>query len=49
MPGLKGYTFYDEELTGARQVLFNSFIRVPVFLEKNYTLAHLNIQNMLKY
>ncbi len=46
LPGLKGYTFYNEDLTGARQIIVTSETRIPIFLEKNYTFAHLNIQNM---
>jgi hypothetical protein len=46
LPGLKGYTFYNEYLTGTQQIILTSETRMPIFLEKNYTFAHLNIQNM---
>ena len=46
LPGLKGYTFYNEDLTGSRQIIMTSETRIPIFLEKNYAIAHLNIQNM---
>ena len=46
LPGLKGYTFYNEDLTGSRQIIVTSETRIPIFLEKNYAVAHLNIQNM---
>ena len=46
LPGLKGYTFYNEDLTGSRQIIVTSETRIPIFLEKNHAIAHLNIQNM---
>ena len=45
LPGLKGYTFYDEELTGPNYVIGTASIRFPLFLEKNLTFAQFNMQN----
>ena len=35
MPGIKGYTFYEETLTGPYYFIGTSVIRLPIFLEKN--------------
>ena len=46
LTGLRGYTFYDESLSGTQLFLSSSSIRVPLFMEKNYKLFHLLIQNL---
>ena len=46
LPGVKGYTFYHEELSGPALLLSTRSIAVPIFLEKNYKLMHLLLQNL---
>ena len=46
LTGIKGYTFYDEGLSGTQLFLSSSSIRLPLFMEKNYKLFHLLIQNL---
>jgi len=46
LPGIKGYTFYEESLTGPYYFVATAAIRLPVFLEKNYTWAQFNMQNL---
>ena len=46
LPGIKGYTFYDSTLTGKNLFINNFTLRVPVLLEENYKLIHLNLQNI---
>ena len=46
LPGIKGYTFYNEELTGTNQIIISTSNRFPVFKEQSYVFANLNIQNM---
>jgi len=45
--GVKGYTFYEESLTGPNQVIFSNTIRVPVFTERNYEFLNFSIQNFV--
>ena len=46
LTGVKGYTFYEETLSGTEIALLSNAIRVPLFLEKNYKILHLLIQNL---
>tara|TARA_Y100000996_G_scaffold400108_1_gene369789 strand:+ start:533 stop:3547 length:3015 start_codon:yes stop_codon:yes gene_type:complete len=46
LPGVKGYTFYHEELSGPGLFLSTRSISMPVFLEKNYKFMHLLFQNL---
>ena len=46
LTGIRGYTFYEETLSGTEMALFSNTIRLPLFLEKNYKLLHLLIQNL---
>jgi len=46
LPGVKGYTFYDDELNGSYLWVNTGTVRFPIFLEKSYPLLHMNIQNM---
>ncbi len=46
LPGIKGYTFYDDGLNGPYLWINTAVVRIPVFLEKSYPVLHLNIQNM---
>jgi len=45
LPGLKGYTFYEESLTGPYYFVGTAALRLPLFVEKNYTWAQFNMQN----
>ena len=44
--GIKGYTYYDSTLTGPFYFIGTTSIRFPLFLERNYTLAQFNFQNL---
>ncbi len=46
LTGVKGYTFYEESLSGTQLFVSSSVLRAPVFLEKNYKFFHLLIQNL---
>lgn len=46
LPGLKGYTFYNEDLHGPYLWVNTGIVRFPLFMEKSYSLAHMNFQNM---
>ena len=46
LPGIKGYTFYEESLTGPHYFIGTASLRLPLFLEKNFTLAQFNMQNL---
>ncbi|RMZ49724.1 hypothetical protein EB821_01240 [Candidatus Marinimicrobia bacterium PRS2] len=46
LPGIKGYTFYEESLTGPHYFVGTATIRLPLFLEKNITWAQFNMQNI---
>ena len=46
MPGIKGYTFYEESLTGPHYFVGTAALRLPLFLEKNFTWAQFNMQNL---
>ena len=46
LPGIKGYTFYDSTLTGPFYFIATMAVRMPLFLEKDYSILHLNIKNM---
>jgi hypothetical protein len=46
LPGLKGYTFYEESLTGPYYFVGTAALRLPLFLEQNYTWAQFNMQNL---
>tara|TARA_X000001036_G_scaffold317649_1_gene296061 strand:- start:2563 stop:5520 length:2958 start_codon:yes stop_codon:yes gene_type:complete len=46
LTGLRGYTFYDKKLSGTEVCLFTNALRTPIFLEKNYKLLNLLIQNL---
>ena len=35
MPGLKGYTFYDEQISGPIYQIMTTNLRMPVFMNKN--------------
>ena len=35
MPGLKGYTYYDEGLIGSRKLLQSFYFRTPIFTQKS--------------
>ena len=45
LPGIKGYTFYEEALTGPHYFVGTAALRLPLFLEKNFTWAQFNMQN----
>ena len=45
--GLKGYTFYEESLTGPSQFIISNAIRLPVFSEKNYVFKNFTVQNFI--
>ena len=45
--GVKGYTFYDESLTGPSQIIFSNIIRFPIFSEKNYEFLNFSMQNLV--
>ena len=45
LPGLKGFTFYDERLTGSTKAIFSNSIRIPIVKEANYSIGHLVFQN----
>ena len=46
MPGIKGYTFYDSTLTGSSLWINTVSARLPIMLEKNIKMLHLNFQNV---
>ncbi len=46
LPGLKGYTFYEEKLTGPTKMIFSNITRVPVIKEANINIAHMIFQNL---
>ena len=46
LPGIKGYTFYEEELTGPYYFVGTTAIRYPLFMEQNLTGAQFNFQNL---
>ena len=46
LPGMKGYTFYEESLTGPYYFVGTAALRIPLFLEQNYTLGQFNFQNL---
>ena len=46
LPGVKGYTFYHEELSGPALLLATRSLAIPIFLEKSYKFMHLLFQNM---
>ena len=46
LPGIKGYTFYEESLTGPYYFVGTAALRIPLFLEQNYTLGQFNFQNL---
>ncbi len=46
LPGIKGYTFYDSTLTGTNLWVNTISLRIPIFLEENYPVIHLNLQNL---
>ena len=46
LTGVKGYTFYEESLSGTQLLISSSILRFPIFLEKNYKVLHLLIQNL---
>ena len=43
-PGLKGYTYYDEELSVTDFLVVENFIRTFVFKEKSFQLSHIQLQ-----
>ena len=45
--GLKGYTFYEETLTGPKQFIISNTTRLPIFSEKNYVFRNFVIQNFV--
>ena len=45
--GLKGYTFYEESLTGPSQFIISNTIRLPIFHEKNYVFKNFTVQNFI--
>ncbi|MDP6853080.1 MAG: hypothetical protein QF472_03925 [Candidatus Marinimicrobia bacterium] len=46
LPGIKGYTFYEQELTGPYYFVGTTALRYPIFMEKNLTGAQFNFQNL---
>ena len=46
LTGLKGYTFYDSQLTSSNNIIISNYLRVPLFLEKNYKFLHIYFQNL---
>ena len=46
LPGMKGYTFYEESLTGPFYFVGTAALRGPLFLEQNYTWGQFNFQNL---
>ena len=45
--GVKGYTFYEEALTGPTQFVISNTLRFPIFTEKNFVFSNLNFQNFI--
>ena len=45
--GLKGYTFYEESLTGPSKIILSNITRVPLFSGKNYKFLNFDIQNLV--
>ncbi len=45
--GLKGYTFYEESLTGPTKIILSNTTRVPIFTNKNYKFLSFDIQNLV--
>ena len=46
LPGIKSYTFYDSTLTGSSLWINSLSLRLPLMLEKNIKMLHLNFQNI---
>jgi hypothetical protein len=45
LPGIKGYTYFDSTMTGPTKTILTTSLRLPLFIEKNITIAHYNITN----
>ena len=45
-PGIKGYSFYEESLTGPGLLIGSGYIRYPLLLEGNIPLAQFSLQNI---
>ena len=46
LTGLRGYSFYDKKLSGTKLSVLTNIVRAPIFLEKNYKILNLLIQNL---
>ncbi len=46
LPGIKGYTYFDEALKGPYLWINTFTFRAPVFMEKSIPVAHMTFQNM---
>ena len=46
LPGLRGYTYYDEGLKGTRKFIQTFNIRTPLFMERNFKVISSYIQHM---
>ena len=46
LPGLRGFTFYDENLTGPTKMIFSNSTRIPIIKEANFSFAHIIFQNL---
>ncbi len=45
-PGIKGYSFYEESLTGPGLILGSGYVRYPLLLEGNIPFAQFSLQNI---
>ena len=43
-PGLKGYTYYEDSLSGTNIIIFENYLRSFLFKEKSIQLFHLQVQ-----
>ena len=46
MPGIKGYTYYDESLKGTRKFIQTFYARKPMFIERNFKFITSYFQHM---
>ena len=46
MTGIKGYTFYDESLSGTKLKIFSSYIRYPLLFKNDNRILQFSVQNI---
>ena len=46
MTGIKGYTFYDESLSGTKLKIFSSYIRYPLLFKNDNRILQFSVQNL---